>query len=273
MGGSSGAGKTTLVTGLLEAQSRGEPFLGHDGAELPYLILFADRGELSNRETLERMGFADRGIPIAHLPVCWGDVAVQRILAAIEARDPLPAAAFVEGADTLIEDPSKPAHVAPFLSHLQHIAAHYHVALILSVGSPKQKPQEQYRLRRDRIFGSQLWARMAETVALLSAVGDDTTEKRQLDVLHRNAKAESFALEFLNGRLVEATPVTDQQIQMQILDWARSIERFTSHQLAKAFPKVSGTRRQNILSGLVQAGLLYQKVRDERTIYVANKHC
>jgi AAA domain len=49
--GSSGAGKTTLVLDLLQAQALGALFLGHVGARLEFLVLFADRGAVSNAQT------------------------------------------------------------------------------------------------------------------------------------------------------------------------------------------------------------------------------
>jgi Arc/MetJ-type ribon-helix-helix transcriptional regulator len=202
--GSSGAGKTTLTVDLLEKQQRGESFLGHEGARLPFLLLFADRGDLSNQETLERMGLLNANLPMDHLPVCWGIDAASAILNKIEDRATLPAVVFVEGADILVENASKTEVVAPFLGHLQKIAAHYHIALILSVGAPKSKPREQHTLKRDRVFGSQIWPRMSEDILTLSQIGDGTSAQRELDVQHRNAATEKFSLEFCNGLLVEA---------------------------------------------------------------------
>jgi hypothetical protein len=135
--------------------------------------------------------------------VCWDTAAAQRILELIEAQSPLPQIVFVEGADALVSDAAKTQVVAPFLSALQKIARHYHIAIVLSVGAPKSKPREQHTLKRDRIFGSQIWPRMADTIATLEAVGDGTGGRRDLAVQHRNALSESFELEFQNGRLVE----------------------------------------------------------------------
>ncbi len=75
----------------------------------------------------------------------------------------------------LVEDPSKPQVVSPFMGALQRIAEHYSLALILSVGAPKAKPHEQYALKRDQVYGSQVWARTACDVLVLSITGDGTT--------------------------------------------------------------------------------------------------
>ena len=209
VGGSSGAGKTSLVCDLLHKQWRKSCVLGHVGAGLRPLIIFADRGELSNAETFDRLGLANANLPIAHLSVCWDAAAGQRILELIEEQSPLPQIVFVEGADTLVSDAAKTQVVAPFLSALQKIAAHYHIAIVLSVGAPKSKPREQHTLKRDRIFGSQIWPRMADTIVTLEAVGDGTSGHRDLTVQHRNATPESFELEFQNGLLVERHSAAD----------------------------------------------------------------
>jgi len=204
VGGSSGAGKTSLMCDLLHQQWLRSCVLGHVGAGLRPLIIFADRGELSNAETFDRLGLADANLPISHLSVCWDATAAQRILELAEEQNPLPEIVFVEGADTLTSDAGKVQTVAPFLSALQKIAAHYHIAIVLSVGAPKAKPREQHTLKRDRIFGSQIWPRMADTIVTLEAVGDGTNGRRDLTVQHRNARPETFELEFQNdGHLVE----------------------------------------------------------------------
>ncbi len=50
--GSSGAGKTTWALQMLDAQSRGESFLGHQSFALPYIMVMQDRSEFAMRRTL-----------------------------------------------------------------------------------------------------------------------------------------------------------------------------------------------------------------------------
>jgi hypothetical protein len=183
--------------------------LGHVGAGLRPLIIFADRGELSNAETFDRLGLANAKLPIAHLSVCWDAAAAQSILELVEKQTPLPEVVFVEVEDTLIRYYAKTEVLALFLSAVQKIAVQYHIAFVLSVGAPKSKPREQHTLKRDRIFGSQIWPRMADTIVTLEAVGDGTGGRRDLAVQHRNAPSESFELEFQNGRLVERSASVD----------------------------------------------------------------
>jgi hypothetical protein len=208
--GSSGAGKTTLFVDLLKTQRERGTFLGHVGAGLPFLMVCADRGALSNQETLMRMGIEPGTFPIEYIPVCWGHEAIQAILEKIEEQPTLPAVVFVEGGDTLIEDAAKTQVVAPFVNVLTKVAEHYHIAIILSLGAPKSKAGEQHTLKRDRIFGSQIWGRLTETVALMSHDGDGSNGVRELQIEHRNAATEKFKLQFLsNGRLAEVVVSPD----------------------------------------------------------------
>jgi hypothetical protein len=264
--GSSGAGKTTLILDLLQQQARGALSLGHVGARLDFLVLFADRGRVSNRETLDRMRIDATTFPLDHLPPTTDSgKAITHIQAAIERCAERPAVVFVEGADLLVEDPCKPQIVMPFVAGLRHLAEHYSLALILSVGAPKSRPQEQYALKRDQVFGSQAWARMCDTVLVLTIVGDGTEATRDLVVLHRNAAAEKFHLAFVEGRLVEteAKDVTDSEMTT----WFRDVEVFTKQRFRDAF-NVSGARAAQLLDGYVAIGILREKVKGDRTCYV-----
>jgi hypothetical protein len=203
VGGPSGSNKSTLLTDLLEAQKKHETFLGHETFGLPYLILMADRGKNAHTRTAKRMRYDPNVIPIEFLPTVWGAAALRAILQKIEAVTPIPAVVFVEGCDTLVENASKMEVVAPFMEGLQKIASHYHIALIGSVGAPKERVGEGYIATRDNIIGSVVWSRKSETIACLKYVkGDDTDRRRKLVVLPRNAGAEKFDMKLEDGRLV-----------------------------------------------------------------------
>lgn len=265
--GSSGAGKTSLVVDLLEAQSRCDRVFGHLGAGLPFLLVFADRGQLANEETLERLGLLDRNMPIAHIEVTWGAAAVKSIQDEIEVQPHLPAVVFIEGADMLVEDPNKAQIVSPFLKALQALAAHYHIAIILSVGAPKSKPKEQHSLKRDRVFGSQMWPRMSDTIVTLSQVGDGTGDEREMDVQHRNARSEHFKLRFVDGRLREAAQTHD----IDVLEmWVSAVDWFTRQECVDAMTKAdAGMKRSTIydrLYSLKSKGKLEERYEKEKGV-------
>jgi hypothetical protein len=213
IGGPSGVNKSTLMIDLLEAQHSKENFLGHPTYGLPYLILMADRGMNAHIRTARRMNFDPTSMPIKFLPMVQGEGAAQAILSKIEECEILPSVVFVEGCDMLVENASKMEIVTPFMDALQRIAQHYHIALIGSVGSAKQKAGEGYTSKRDNIFGSIAWSRKAETVAIIQYLeGDDMDDRRILSVLLRNGAPEKYKLKLENGRLVvDNTPIEEGQ--------------------------------------------------------------
>jgi len=206
VGGPSGGSKTTWMLQLLIAQALKVPFYGHDTYGRTFLMLGADRGEDAHRRTMERMNLSLASVPFKPLPLAWDLGAAQAIVDQIEATDPLPEIVFIEGVDMLVTDVNNIKAVAYFVHALQKIAQHYRVAVIGSLGSPKAKEGHGYTATRDNLLGSSGWGRTVETVALLSfPKNDDTSGRRQLTVVLRNAAAEKFPLKFVDG-LLEVDP-------------------------------------------------------------------
>jgi|SRR5580692_1680841 hypothetical protein len=242
--GSSGSGKTTLMVPLLLGQWEEKTFFGHAGAGLRPLVLFADRGKLSNEETLLRLGLTDSSLPIDHLGEGLDDGALTEILNRIEARNPLPEVVFIEGADTLVTKPADGAVVSRFMKGIEKIAEHYHISFILSVGAPKSKPKDQHTLVRDRVFGSEKWVRKADMVLSLSAAGDGTLKQRHLVVQYRNAADEKFDLEFVNGKLVESAPSREKLDALEL--WMLDRDWFVRRDAVSAMKDYSGMSRANV---------------------------
>ena len=219
--GSSGTGKTTLMAPLLLEQWQGKTIFGHVGARLRPLVIFADRGELSNEETLRRLGLSNSSLPICHLSDAVDDLAIHEILKMIEGQSPLPEVVYIEGADELVSKPLEGAIVSRFMNGLKKISGHYHISFILSVGAPKSKPKDQHALIRDRVFGSEKWVRKSDMILSMMAVGDGTGKESTLIVQYRNAPAEKFELVFKNGRLVEKEFSSESSLKPEPLEmWA-----------------------------------------------------
>ena len=236
IGGASGAGKTSIMLQLLEAQRKGESFLGHPGGKLSVAILYADRMGADNDETLERLGLLNTPMHIDVLPLCWDFEMVLHILNHIESLPQIPGVVLVEGGDMLASDANDLQTVAVMIRRFQEIAAHYGIAFVFSVGAPKSTKDGKHVLLRDRIYGSQIWGRMASTIATMSIPGDDdgTGANRAMDVLHRNAGAEHFDLHYVNGKLmprvidVEEDPIVmwmKQQPEFQFKDVKSHFQR------------------------------------------------
>ena len=211
IGGSSGTGKTTWIFDMLHKQKQGYDVLGHHTNKYMFQVLAYDRGRNAFTRTMRRLQLLPSDIPTTALPLAFGTAAVQTIINEIEKMNPLPHVIFVEGLDMLIDDANKKSIVSPFMRQLQETAAHFHIALICSVGAPKTKRGEDYAAKRDKLSGSEAWGRNCETVCVLefSEEDDGTAPQRELTILPRNAPAEKFTLQFEGGRLVPVQPTAE----------------------------------------------------------------
>lgn len=233
--GPSGASKSTLMNDLLEKQSAGVEYLGHPTFKMPYLVIGADRGENAQTRTLARMHIDASKFPFAGIPVMQGMAAVKAILQKIEERRLANGIVFIEGADLLVENINDGKFVAPFLSNLQKIAAHYHLAMVCSVGSPKTKVGQGYVSKRENVIGSIVWARMAETILVLQyRDGDDIDKRRAVSVLPRNSAAEKYAMTFEDGRLVvDATQAGEEPVDADVRWFHQQKGWFTPQDVVK----------------------------------------
>ena len=214
VGGASGTGKTTWLFQMLHDQKQGRLVLGHQTRTLLFHVLAYDRGKNAFTRTMQRLNLLASDVPTIPLPLAFGADAVQAIINEIEKLQPRLAIIFIEGLDMLIDDANKKSVVSPFMRQLQEVAAHFHIALICSVGAPKAKRGEEYAAKRDKISGSEAWGRNCETVVVLEFAEDDdgTDPQRSLTVLPRNAKAEKFTLGFQEGRLVQVQPTAEAEV-------------------------------------------------------------
>jgi hypothetical protein len=248
--GSSGSGKTTFMVPLLRDQWEGKSLFGHVGARLRPLVLFADRGKLSNNETFDRLGLTSSSLPISYLGEGLDDSALSEILSRIEEQTPLPEVVFIEGADTLVTKAADGAVVSRFMKGIEKIAEHYHISFILSVGAPKSRPKDQHTLVRDRVFGSEKWARKADMILSMSAAGDGTLKQRHLVVQYRNAPDEKFDLEFVNGRLVESAQSIENLDALEL--WILDRDWFTRAEAAAAMKEYAGMSKANVNKRIYQ---------------------
>jgi CHC2 zinc finger/Toprim-like len=217
IGGASGTGKTTWIFESLHKQKQGYPVLGHRTFGFSFYVLAYDRGRNAFTRTMRRLKLQPTDIPTTSLPLAFGISAVQGIINKIESLNPIPQIIFIEGLDMLLDDTNRKSIVSPFMRQLQEVAAHFHIALIGSVGAPKTKRGEDYAAKRDKLSGSEAWGRNCETVIILefSDEDDGTAPRRELTVLPRNASAEKFSLQFEAGRLIQVAPTHDNDLQLK----------------------------------------------------------
>src|SRR5262249_53734160 len=107
------------------------------------------------------------------------------------------------GLDLWIPDMNKMQVVAPIVDSLQRIATRYNVAVLATVGAPKQKGKDRY-FGRDALFGSAALARKVETVVLMSLHDEkDPNSTRVCWVLPRAGRAERMFFVWQDGGLVQ----------------------------------------------------------------------
>jgi hypothetical protein len=207
VGGSSGSGKTYWVMTLLEKVRLGIDAWGHKAVPRDYRVLMHDRGAKGMRRTLNKLGLSqeakDRVIRLTRKQ--QGLKPAEVLQAAIEA-NPGVQAWFIEGLDMWFPDALKMNVVAPILDDIQREATRSNVAVIATVGAPKEKTKEGGETERyhgrDALFGSAALARKAETVVLITKTEmDDENSPRQYSVLPRNGRAERFWMSFVDGQL------------------------------------------------------------------------
>jgi hypothetical protein len=223
--GASGTSKTTWAYQMLVAQKSAVPFYGHETYGRAFITMGVDRGEADYLETMERMHKSPDSIPFKPLSTVAFDLdAVQAIIDAVESTVPLPEVVFVEGVDMMISKNDTPG-ASLFMHGIQTIAERYNLAFILSTGSAKTKEGQGYKTTRDNVIGSTGWGRCAGAiVSMLFPKNDDSSGKRKLTVMLRNAPAEKFNLAFVDG-LLELDPDSPSEAGEDANDkYARELE-------------------------------------------------
>jgi hypothetical protein len=91
---------------------------------------------------------------------------------------------------------------------LQRIATRRDIAVVGTVGSPKQRGKDNKYYGRDSLFGSAALARKVETVVLMQLHNeDDPNSVRRCTVLPRNGRAETLFFEWqAEGLCLTAEP-------------------------------------------------------------------
>jgi hypothetical protein len=207
VGGSSGSGKTYWVMTLLEKSRKGRDVWGHTSRARDYRVLMHDRGAKGMRRTLNKLGLsAEAKERVIRLSRKQQGLQPAEVLESVIEANPGVEVWFVEGLDMWFPDVLQMKVVAPILDDIQRLATRSNIAVIATVGAPKEKTAEGRDTERyhgrDALFGSAALARKAETVVLISKTDpDDENSPRQYSVLPRNGRAERFWMSFADGQL------------------------------------------------------------------------
>jgi hypothetical protein len=263
--GSSGAGKSTVYIELLRQQANREGVFGRATNGLSFHAFLADRDELALMRTFGRMKLDPKTFPHTAMKRSGGDF-VTFIDQTINAQPVLPKVILIEGLDALAEGDINQANVvSSLLEGIADLAKHYHIAVIGTVGSPKMKPKDAYKARRDQILGSSMWARLADTVTHIETEeGDDMAKIRVMTVLTRNNPTVQYRLEFKGGLLVESTldveNVAKTDTQRVFFEYiSTQLEPFTYTTVRRQFKGMSGTALNLALAKYLKLGHLIER--------------
>jgi hypothetical protein len=210
IGAPSGVGKTSWMLPLLEDIRNGRDVWGHKVRARDYRVLLHDRSKRAIRATAKAMNMTDDAYErIIRLTSAQQTAKPAEVLQAAMDANPGVQVWFVEGLDLWIPEMNKMDVVAPVMDSLQRIATLHDVALVASVGAPKQKGPDKYA-GRDGLFGSSALARKAETVVLLRLTDEkDPNSTREVWVMPRKARSEVMYFTWREGRLVETAKPED----------------------------------------------------------------
>jgi len=207
IGGSSGSGKTYWAMTLLERVRLGAEVWGHKTVARDYSVIMHDRGQKGMRRTLNALGLSTEAKHrVIRLSSKQQTLQPAEVLEAAIEKNPGAQAWFIEGLDMWFPNTIKMEIVAPIMDNLQRLATRRNVAVIATVGAPKEKTAEGKDTERyhgrDALFGSSALARKCETVVLISKTDvADENSPRQYSVLPRNGRAERFWMKWADGEL------------------------------------------------------------------------
>ena len=215
IGAASGVGKTSWAMPLFEKVRKAEEVWGHKVLKArDYRVLLHDRSKKGMRRTTRSMHMSLEAMErvIRLTPEQQRRQPAEIMQAVIEAT-PGVEVWFIEGLDMWIPDMNKMEKVAPVIDSLQRIATRHNVAIIATVGAPKQKGKDRY-FGRDALFGSSALARKVETVVLMGLHDEeDPNSVRRCWILPRAGRAERMYFTWgEDGQLVQTgEPATESK--------------------------------------------------------------
>lgn len=208
IGGSSGSGKTYWMITLLGKVHRGSDVWGHKAKARDYRVLLHDRSPKAMFRTMKALGLPPEARErIIRLSSTQQLCNPAEILEPLIDHNPGVEAWFIEGLDLWIPKQNEMSVVAPILDGLQRLATRRNVAIVASMGAPKQKPKDKY-FGRDALFGSSAFARKVETVVTITLTDADNGDSaRRYTVFPRNGRVEDLYMGWsANGLVVVDKP-------------------------------------------------------------------
>jgi hypothetical protein len=216
--GASGSGKTVFTVRLLENLRKGLPVLNHPPRVAEYRLILADRSKADLKESTEGLEpdvqeILTRAVEADIMANEAPAVRLTALLQEWETAEIVPDIVCIEGADVWLPnaDVSNPDAVKQFLYSLRQVAQSWNVAILGSVGSPKQKGRERYALARDQVIGTVFWGRMCSTILHIGLTNEqDPDSVRRVRTLPRKGRSESVWFSFEAGQLAFTDRAPDE---------------------------------------------------------------
>ena len=194
IGAPSGAGKTSFGLNFLESLRSGREVWGHAAKPRDYRVMSHDRSKRSIVSTVRSLSLpVDEVLPrVIRLTTKQQLANPADVFGACLSANPGVEVWFIEGLDMWIPEMNEMDVVAPIMDGLQRLATLHDVAVIATVGSPKQKGKDKYT-GRDALFGSAALARKAETIVTVGWTDDeDPNSVRKVVVMPRTGQSETL---------------------------------------------------------------------------------
>jgi hypothetical protein len=194
---------------LLGKVHKGGDVWGHKAKARDYRVLLHDRSPKAMFRTMKALGLPPEARErIIRLSSAQQLCKPAEILEPLVDHNPGVDAWFIEGLDLWIPKQNEMSVVAPILDDLQRLATRRNVAIVASMGAPKQKPKDKY-FGRDALFGSSAFARKVETVVTITLTdADDGDSARRYTVFPRNGRVEDLYMGWsANGLVVVDKPL------------------------------------------------------------------
>jgi hypothetical protein len=207
IGAPSGAGKTSFSLNLMEGNRNGHETWGKQLKPREYRVLSHDRSKRSIVSTVRALGLpVEEVLPrVIRLTTQQQLANPADVFSACLDANPGVEVWLIEGLDMWIPEMNRMEVVAPIMDGLQRLATLRDVAVIATVGAPKQKGKEKYT-GRDALFGSAALARKSETIVTIGWTNDeDANSTRKIIVMPRNGRSETMFFNWTDGhfRLVD----------------------------------------------------------------------
>jgi len=201
-------GKTHSVLRMAEDSRQGLDTFGHSTTVSDYCILLHDRSSASMRRTCKAAKVSvdevmSRVIRLTRAQQKERPAVV--VEAAIQTR-PGVKLWILEGLDFWTPKIGDIEAVGDVMDELQRVAKQYQVAIVSTLGSPKQKENDRYASGRDQFMGSVAFGRKSETCISIENTSDASI--RKMMVMPRNTAKEEFFFTWTPSGLALTTEPT-----------------------------------------------------------------